>query len=252
MTRRSHVPLRISLRWALRCSGGATILLIAEAGAALLRQVPHQREFDASGVVGMGDIAERWLVLGDSSSTAPGVDRTDDIWIRQLARRRVSTGAIEITSLAVGGTTARHVRDDQIPLIDPETRFDVIFVSVGANDVLKGEPAKRYRKALDDITACLTTPRGRVVLSGVGDLSTIPRLLWPLDRLVGLRARRFDRIAGDIARAHGAIKVDHWRDTAPAFRNDPAIFSADLFHPGPRGHAVWAEAVDRLLNDRSP
>jgi len=239
---------RSALRGILATAVTVAAVLAAEVGAAVLRPVPHQPEFDPSGTVGTGEIRHRWLVLGDSSITAPGVPGPGDIWVRRVAAARSDPGAIEITSLAVGGVRARHVRDDQLPRIPASVTYDVVFVSVGANDVLKGEPIWRHRRALEDIVSRLTERHGLIVLSGVGDLATIPRFTWPLDRIVGARARRFDAEAAAIAERWGATKVDHWASTAPAFRSDPAVFSADLLHPNARGHEIWANAVDDLLN----
>jgi lysophospholipase L1-like esterase len=239
---------RSALRGILATAATIAAILAAEVAAAVLRPVPHQPEFDASGTVGTGAVRHRWLVLGDSSITAPGVAGPGDIWVRRVATARSGSGSIEITSLAVGGSCARHVRDEQIPRIPGDVTYDVVFVSVGANDVLKGEPLWRHRRALEDIVSRLTDRHGLIVLSGVGDLATIPRLTWPLDRIVGARAGRFDAEAQAIAERWGAAKVDHWATTAPAFRSDPTVFSADFFHPNARGHEIWANAVDDLLN----
>lgn len=225
---------------------GAALTLLGQVLYAVLRPVPFQPEFDASGLVGSGTPAQRWIVLGDSTTTAPGVEGPDDIWVRQLASR--FDVPIEIVSLAVGGSRARDIVRDQL---DPalSTRADIAFVSVGANDVLKGVSLAEFTANLDEIVRRLTRVHDLVVLSGVGDLATIPRLHRPLSDVVRRRGRVFDRVSAAVAERYGAAKVDNWA-TAPHFRQ-PGMFSADMLHPTPAGHTVWADAVEATITLRA-
>ncbi len=221
-------------------------MIVAQVVAAVARPVPHQEEYDASGLVGSGTERWRWVVVGDSTTTGPGVTSPQDIWVRQLADRFCSDRCIEVASFAVGGSRARDVVAHQLEAATAEPA-DIAFVSVGANDVLKGVSMADYAHHLEVIVARLTEIHRLVVLSGVGDLSTIPRLQRPLSDMVARRGRRFDAISGQVARRHGAIKVDQWALTAPRFRDTPGVFSADMFHPTPVGHMIWADAVETTI-----
>jgi lysophospholipase L1-like esterase len=214
--------------------------------AAIARPVPTQEEFDASGVVGSGVQRWRWVVVGDSTTTGPGLEGPHEIWVRQLADRFSEDRCVEVASYAVGGSRARDVVARQIEAATA-TPADIAFVSVGANDVLKGVSTADYARHLDIIVSRLVAVHGLVVLSGVGDLSAIPRLKRPLSDMVARRGRRFDAIADDVARRHGAIKVDQATLTTPRFRSTPGVFSADLFHPTPLGHTIWADAVEATV-----
>ncbi len=240
----------ITKRSVLRVAGISAAALAAQVVGAVFHPVPRQPEFDASGVIGDGEVLQRWLVLGDSTTTGPGVSGPHEIWVQQLARRSAADGAIHIRSIAVGGAGARHVVADQLPIAMAYESCDVVFVSVGANDVLKGASFSTYRKSLELIARELSRRHRSVVISGVGDLSAIPRLRRPLSWIIGRRARRFDRAASEVAAAHGAAKIDHWTHTAPAFRTAEGVFSADLLHPTGAGHAIWADAVEATLRGR--
>ncbi len=218
-----------------------TGLLAAEMLLAILEPVPELPEFDASGRVGAGPPDRRWLALGDSTTTGPGLDTAEDIWITQLARRQGQT--IDIVSLAKGGATSSSLLRDQIPHISGQ--FDLAFIAVGSNDALRGISTNRFRANLEEIVRAVRHHSRCTMLMGVGDLGTIPRLRQPLSRLMTARAARIDRVATDISAAEGILKADHW-----AFRNsfqDPEIFSVDRFHPTAAGHTVWADAVDLAL-----
>ncbi len=232
------------LRAVVRTSAlvGAAVL-IGEGLAAVLEPAPDLPEFDASGLVGTGEPRFRWLVLGDSTTTGPGLASADEIWIRQLAARHVEHGAIEVLSLAVGGSTTRDVLADQIPLV--QGQFEWAFVAAGGNDVLRGVPAGFYERNLESIVDALRDHADNICLMGVGDVGTIPRLRWPLETVVMKRSRNLDRAAGRVAARQDVSKADHF-----AYRHaflDPSIFSADRFHPNAEGHRVWADAIDEVI-----
>jgi lysophospholipase L1-like esterase len=217
-------------------------ILIGEGLLAIAEPVPELEEFDASGSIGSGPKV-RWLAVGDSTTTGPGLDGPDDLWIRQLARRHQDFFSIEIVSLAVGGSTTADVLTSQITQV--RGHFDIAFVAAGSNDVLHSIPGPIVRRNLIRIVEALEPCTDTIVLMGVGDLGTIPRLRWPLNSVIRLRGASIDRITNDVAARTGALKVDHWQ-----FRDhfdDPAVFAVDRFHPTSDGHRVWADAVDLVV-----
>jgi lysophospholipase L1-like esterase len=232
---------------AVRGIGGIALAGVAlvglEAAYAALRPAPELEEFDPSGRFGDPALPEvRMVVLGDSSCTGVGCDSADQIWSWIVADRLTRTHSVTLNSLAVSGSTAHDLVVGQL---EPAIRFspDLAFVSVGANDVLKGVAMRRFEKHLDVVVGRLSAVAGMVVLSGVGDLGTIPRLLPPLEHLVRRRGAGADRVHRLVAERYQALKVDMVGLTTQEFRTNPDIFSPDLFHPTAVGHRVWAEAV---------
>jgi len=110
------------------------------------------------------------------------------------------------------------------------------------NDVLRGVSLRTFEQHIETIVEALSAV-STVVVSGVGDLGTIPRLLPPLDVLMRARGRAIDAVQERVARDHGAIKIDMWDLTTEEFRTNPEVFSEDLFHPSAEGHRVWADAA---------
>lgn len=214
----------------------------AELAYAYLWPAPRQPEFDASCVAGArGGDRLRAVALGDSTLTAPGLDRADDIWIRGVVHKLAeATGRpVELHSFGVGGSTSADVLRDQLPAalsLDPH----LAFVSVGANDLIRGLPAGRLSRNLDEIVARLREQGAQVVMSGVGDLGSIPRLAPPLRQMGRRLGKRGDRIHALVAERHGAIKADQWKWAAREFRTRRDVWSADRFHPSAAGHQIWA------------
>jgi lysophospholipase L1-like esterase len=120
---------------------------------------------------------------------------------------------------------------------------DLTFIAVGTNDVIHQVALSTLEKNLDETVRRLSRVSHQVVVAGIGDLGTVPRLLPPLRQLASRRGRRADEVQTRVAERHGAIKADLWGAAAEAFRTDPSIFSADFFHPAAPGHLVWADAA---------
>ena len=219
-----------------------------EAAYAVLRKVPFQEEFDASGSLGPPDGKPLvMVVIGDSTCTGPGVSDPSELWCRLVASRIAERGhRVTIKSFAVGGATTSTALQTQVPEAEAFDA-DLTFVAVGTNDVIHQVSLPTLEKNLDDIVRRLSQTSQQVVVAGIGDLGTVPRLLPPLRQLASRRGRRADAVQARVAARHGAIKADLWGAAAEAFRTDPSIFSADLFHPASPGHLVWAEAAWEAL-----
>lgn len=221
---------------------GATVLGL-EAAYAVLRPAPDLPDFDPSGE--FGDPANPTLkvvVLGDSSVTAPGVDGPEQIWISLVCERLAADYHVVLESLAIGGSMAHNVIDNQLEeaiLFRP----DLVFVSVGANDVIKGVPRRRFARNLDHLVGELAKTGANVIQSGVGELGSIPRLHPPLSQLMSRRARRFDEVHWKVARTHNTEVVHQRSDDIKLWYQDRDLWAADLFHVSAAGHARWAEVA---------
>jgi hypothetical protein len=118
---------------------------------------------------------------------------------------------------------------------------------VGANDCIHGVPLRVFEQRLDELVAALMETGALVILSGVGDIGTIPRLKPPLRNLMTRRSARFNRVHEIVAERHGAHVVPHRRDNPTIWYNDRGLWSADLFHVSGSGHAIWADSTWRTI-----
>lgn len=222
-------------------AAGAVVL--GEIAIAVGWPVPPLEEYDASGVIGDDGLPRlRLAAIGDSSTTGPGTSGPEAIWIRQLAGDLSGRFTVELNSYAVGGSKAADLLDGQLRAAEA-TAADISFVAVGANDALRGVSDRVFEHSLDEVVRRLVAVSRLVVLSGVGDLGSVPRALPPLDRMVRARGRSLDRVQQRVADRYGAIKIDMWGLTTHQFRTRPELFSPDRFHPSDAGHRVWADAA---------
>ncbi len=215
-----------------------------------VRQAAHRDDLpsfpnqDISGT--FGDPAAprlRLVAVGDSSLTAPGIADLDDVWLRRLAFRYAESHCVELISLGVGGSRARDVVEGQL-VAAVALRPDIAVVTVGSNDAIRATTRRRFAADLERIVSGLEAASGAVLVLGMGDLGSIPRLPASLRPYLSYRSRRFDAACVRVAVAHPrAVKVHTRGRMVTAFFEDPALFAGDQFHASERGHAVFAEAA---------
>jgi lysophospholipase L1-like esterase len=234
-------------RLLIRGATAGAVVLGAEALYAILHPAPRQAEFDPSGKFGdPSNPPFQVTVIGDSSVTAPGVGGPQEIWISLVCSRLAVDRYVTLTSFAVSGSRADDLLRDQLePAI--ETRPDMMLVSVGANDCIHGVPIPIFERRLDELVGTLKETGALIVLSGVGDLGTIPRLKPPLRNLVTRRSERYHRVHERVAQRQGAHVVPHRRDNPTVWYTDRGLWSADLFHVSAAGHQRWAESTWRAI-----
>ena len=234
---------------------GAAIVASHILYAAHRPDLPSYDNNETSGAFGDPGLPGLSLVaLGDSSITAPGVRHADDSFIRRVARSLTDRYFVHLHSVAVGGAKIAEVRAEQLsPALAASPELTVL--SIGANDAIRGVPARAFRADLDYLTSTLLAAGSMVVIVGIGDLGSIPRLPRFLRWYLTYRSGKFDKISAEVAASHSrAVKVDVRGELSKAFWEDKAMFSEDLFHASGYGHGHFAlhisEAVDKVLAAR--
>jgi lysophospholipase L1-like esterase len=190
--------------------------------------------------------------LGDSTSTGVGASDPTGSMAWRVAEG-LTDGPVVLTVLGRSGDQVHEVLDDQLPEL-PEVLMPgadhVVLVSIGANDVtaLTRRPTfeDRYLQMVDEIEAVLDAAGvpARIVLVGIPDIGTAPRLLPPLRQVAGFRGAQLDDDIATVGRRRGVHHVELADRTSATFSSDPdRYFSADDYHPSSDGHRVWADAV---------
>ena len=199
---------------------------------------------------GEGPLHVVWL--GDSTSTGVGAAAFTDSMAWRVAEG-LSDGPVALTVLGRSGDQVHEVLDEQLPelpgVLLPGVDH-VVLVSIGANDVtaLTRRPTfeERYLELVDRIEATIDAAGAdaRVVLVGIPDIGTAPRLLPPLRQLAGLRGAQLDDEIAGVSSRLGVHHVELDDRTSRSFSSDPdRYFSADEYHPSSDGHEVLADAV---------
>ncbi len=222
---------------------------LVRAEAKMARRVigePTERAPVASGSWGFerrGRDPLRLAVLGDSSAAGLGCGTAEQ-----------TPGALLAGSLA--GELDRRVLLDVLALVGARSAaldaqvaralrqpVDVAVVLIGANDVTHRVPAAA---ATRDLARAVTTLRaaGAVVVVGTcPDLGTVRPLWQPLRTVARIASRRMAGAQTVAVVEAGGLSVSLGDLLGPEFASSPQMWSADRFHPSPRGYERVADVL---------
>ena len=222
-------------------AAGTAFLLGQVLRAAHRSDLPSFPNQDVSGEFGDPRLPLLTIVaVGDSSLTAPVVEHLDSVWIRRVVRHFTDRHRVRLISLAVGGSKARDVIEGQLATAVGH-RPDIAVVSVGSNDAIRAVSVARYRRDLEEIVTELEAAAGAIVVFGMGDLGSIPRLPKSIRPFLTKRSLAFNDAAREVAIRHSrAVKVYTLGRIWDAFWEDRSLFAADLFHASDEGHGIFA------------
>ena len=181
----------------------------------------------------------RLLVLGDSTAAGVGADTQADALPGNLARQfaeRLGRGSAW-NAIGENGATAHDLLEHFIDDAASES-YDVVFLSVGANDALglrsRGGFVRDVHLLVDRLRAA--SPDAVILVSLMPRFDRFASLLNPLRWNLALHAASLD----DGARA----AVTDLRDVfvipkPPPYT--PSFWASDGFHPGPSGYREWID-----------
>jgi len=180
--------------------------------------------------------------LGDSTGAGIGASGPAGALPEQTA---AALGRpVRMTVLARSGDRVADVLHHQLPAV-AAIRPTVVFITVGANDTTHLTLRGAFRRDYERVLAGLPSTVRQIVVLGVPDMGSPPRLAQPLRAVAGWRGRSLDTDVRHLAaRTPRAVFVDIAGKTGPAFRAHPGTYVArDRFHPNDAGYALWARAV---------
>ena len=181
----------------------------------------------------------RLLVLGDSTVAGVGVPSQQEALPGNLARLLSAHSGRGVTWDAVGRNGATS-RDLLTTFIRPATRqsYDLVFVSIGANDALTIRSRAAFVRDLREVLARLraASPDAVLLMSSLPAFFRFVLLPNPLRWNLYLHSRSLE--AG--ARAVVSSLPGAFMSPPPPPYTE-GFFASDLFHPSAVGYRDWAE-----------
>jgi lysophospholipase L1-like esterase len=191
-----------------------------------------------------GDEPLNLLVLGDSTAAGVGTDNQEDALPGNLARAFAAEWNRGVTWRAIGenGATTRDIVERFLDDASRE-RYDVIFLTIGANDAL-GMRSRRaftrdYRTILRRLRA--VSPDALVLVPCFPAFSEFASIPNPLRWALALHASNLESAAHALIRLEPGMIM---APPAPPYGGD--FFATDRFHPSANGYRDW---VDYTLRD---
>jgi lysophospholipase L1-like esterase len=219
-------------------------------GYRLIRTLPRFADAESvTGQVGSGDRRMRVVALGDSVAAGYAVGHHRSSVAGQLAVRLADRcgATVDWQVCAKTGATAGGA----LSLVSAEALLDadLVFVSIGVNDLKNLHSATRFRRELQTLldATLAAAPRAQVCLLGIPPLDHFPAFPRPLADALGWRGRVFDAIG--VAAVQARDRAFRIQTAEPL---GPEMFAGDGFHPSPTLHAAFADAVMASLFPRAP
>ena len=215
-------------------------------GYRLLRTIP--RFADAEGVtgqVGSGDRRMKVVAIGDSVTAGYAVGHHRRSVAGQLALRLADRFAATVDWQACAKTGATAGEALALVSSDALADADLVFLSVGVNDLKNLHTTTRFRRELETLLDAIldAAPSAQVCLLGIPPLDHFPAFPHPLADALGWRGRAFDAIGvAAVAARERAFRIEA---SEPLSQE---MFAGDGFHPSETLHAAFADAVmERLV-----
>lgn len=182
----------------------------------------------------------RLLVFGDSTVAGVGVDDQSEGLAHALAvevSAHLGRG-VKWKAIARSGVSSGELRSYFLPRASRGT-YDLVFISIGVNDVLhvrrKGQFTRDLRAIIEALS--LSSPTATIFVAGIPRLERFDSLPDPLGTILGARGHRLNAGAHEVLGAFpSAVHVPPWPIDTPGF------FAIDQFHPSAVGYAAWARA----------
>jgi lysophospholipase L1-like esterase len=184
----------------------------------------------------------RLAVLGDSIAYGTGAQHADDTLGRRLRRALEADGFdVELHVLAVPGAVSAQLTA-QVRRAEP-LAADLAVIVVGANDLARFVPAEQAAAQLGAAVSALRAVGTDVVVVPAPDMSSVPFVPPAFRSAVQAACRHLQQRQERVAERAGATVAHVAAEVAGAFGADPAMFSADRFHPSSAGYARIAAAL---------
>jgi len=194
-----------------------------------------------AGTAGQGSLV-RLLVAGDSGAAGVGAASQEQALCGQLVRQLSRHHTVQWCVLAVNGLDSPGLL--QLLNDSPAARFDVVVLSMGANDATGlCAPLQwvQWQNRLAELIADRFNP-GLLVHSAVPPMHACKALPQPLRWFMGRWARQMNTmLEGQLADQHR--RTLHWHPESTT----SAGMAADGMHPSAAGYSVWADGLSRHI-----
>jgi lysophospholipase L1-like esterase len=187
--------------------------------------------------------ALRMLVVGDSTGVGTGASHPGGSVAGLLG---AAYPQLAIDNRARDGAKFEAV-PGQIEAASAAGGYDIILISAGGNDVIRGTDEDVLARALDQSFARAKTrlaPGGQVVVQAAGMVGNSPFFVSPVSNLMNSRAVKMHTAVRAAATRHGVRVVNMAREKeADPFVQNPDLNASDGLHPSDAGYRVWRDEL---------
>lgn len=187
-------------------------------------------------------------VIGDSTALGVGTDSVLETFSYQFLNLNKSKFSnISYFNFGKNGATSQGLVDAEIEKLS-KGNFDIVFVSIGANDVTARVSTETYKNHIETIANYLEKLKiDKVIWLSIPDFITSPILLPPLSNYLSSKAKELNEVSKPIITGKGFSYIDVYDSTRDLFLKDKSSFSKDGYHPSKTGYGNWAGTIDKQI-----
>jgi lysophospholipase L1-like esterase len=197
-----------------------------------------------SGIAGTGPRL-RLLITGDSAAAGVGAESQSAALSGQLLEQLAQHFSVEWQLMAVSGLDSIGM----MALFEnaPATKFDVVIMSMGANDVTSLMSPPEWLSWQDRLAQEIQSrfEPELLVHSAVPPMERFTALPQPLRWFIGQWAAEMNRQL-QASLSNSPSRLFHH----PFQERVPGGLASDGFHPGPLAYTVWAQGLSREILSR--
>jgi len=216
---------------------GCTFWRLSEARSLAQASEPFQQR--------PGDSSLRLLVVGDSTGVGTGASAPSFSVAGLLgaAYPRLAIHNLSRDGARFGDVPGQLAAAAQrVP-----SGWDLILISVGGNDVIRGTGNAALAQDLDRSFAAARAslaPGGQVLVQPPGNVGNAPFFLPPVSALMNSRAAEMHAAVRTAAARHDVTVVDMARSREQdPFVQHPELNARDGLHPSDGGYRVWRDEL---------
>ena len=216
-------------------TAGCTVWRLGEARSLARASEPYQQQ--------PRQAALRMLIVGDSTGVGTGASHPGASLAGLLG---AAYPRLALENRARDGARFEAV-PAQIAAASAQGGYDIILISAGGNDVIRGTDTAVLARWLDDsfVSAkARLAPGGQVVIQPPGMVGHAPFFLPPISSLMNSRATEMHAAVRAAAARHGVRVVNMARaKDADPFVQRPEMNADDGLHPSDAGYRVWRDEL---------
>ena len=199
------------------------------------------------GITGQGP-PFKLLVLGDSAAAGVGIATQDEALTGCLLRALSAERTVHWRLVARSGDRLSDIL--RAAQTAPPQPTDLVVVSAGINDVLRGTSPRKWTTLLHEIAQCFDQRfhASRVAFSTIPRIQEFTLLPQPLAWYLGLGARRLNHAT----RLALTGLPDAWRLVDLDLPLTAEFLARDGFHPNEAASQLWSERVLEAVKGWGP
>jgi lysophospholipase L1-like esterase len=187
------------------------------------------------------------LFIGDSSALGTGADSPERSVAGYLGQ---DFPDYQIDNLAVNGMKIEGLIAELKKL--DEKKFDIVFIHIGGNDIVRFTPTKEFRQNLVMVLNEAKSISEKVIILHGGNVGTSKLFPWFTRWIFTERTKYFRNIYLELADSKQVFYIDMFMQVKqdPFYLEPEKYYAADNFHPSADGYQLWYRDIKKQTDLR--